>query len=376
MKQILITAAFVVTASSALATDSNPYWWERFVCPIVDETAPGGSRETAISFNLDNLFQELDEVVDTYEYFDEEKFAESKRFQNEELWPNCAWVRINGYFRVSKYRNFEGQIHPDTTAFYAEGPNIVGRKHPHFWIENWNDKSNRWVLNAHEIEIVGRVYDQCVALLQYDFSRKEYGFRFGGACHYGENTGMILTDVSVHKVLTNERIYARDPNLRDVLDGSSITELRLRMPPDSQLGTSTLTPTNNPDPAIIQAARNWVAANQSDPETFFSLLMGDSIDTYSAELLSRIKRRHTGLNSRFAYLRELASFMVIKPQDAIFSVFQTEWAKTNEQEIYYACIALTGRPNWPVTAEDADTIVDDFVCVEISDNVSSGEYEW
>lgn len=361
-----IITVFLIGAEG-LAMAEEPPWWEPLICPEIDPSAPGGSRETARKAQLVDLFIELDAVADTYENFnfDEEL---PPPLPKETLTPNCQWVEFEGYFRPVRYHSYRGQMLADVDDHYlAGGP--IGMFSPHFWVQDWNDPSvSSHALHNRRLRIKARVYDQCLAILQFDRQRRELGFRFGGTCHYGENTGMILTEVEVVEVLSPEKIIARLPDLSDVLE-SPANIAALRYPPVNKSEFEPLIPVEGLPSGASDVVRDWLQRVQSGPEaTIRSEKEEDgSIDE---RRLKRIRELYAHPDGRFGYLNTLSGFTSLDPDNVTIKFLATkpygEWADAPRRWHGYGCVGISPVVSWPVAEIDVEYSIATFACTEIS----------
>lgn len=365
-KYFAVIFTVLLIGAEGLAAEEPP-WWEPLICPEIEPNAPGGSREMARKVELGDFFIELDAVADTYENFnfDEEL---PPPLSKETLAPNCQWVEFEGYFRPVRYHSYRGQMLADVDDHYlAGGP--VGMFAPHFWVQDWNDPSvTSHALHNRRLRIKARVYDQCLAILQYDRQRKEQGFRFGGACHYGENTGMILTEVEVVEVLSPEKVIARLPDLSDVL-GDPYKIAKLRYPPVNQ-EFEPLIPVDGLPPDASRLVRDWLQRVQSGPEA--EILREKERETSISEewRLTQIRELYAHPDGRFGYLSTLGGFASLDPDKAQIKFLATkpfgEWADAPRRWHGYGCIGISPAVSWPVAEIDARDSIATFACTEIS----------
>ncbi len=265
LQRILFTiVTTLLFGISGFARADEAPWWEPLICPEFNPRSPGGLRETARIVDLEELFTELDAVEDTHASFDYDEELPPP-FPRERLGPNCEWAEFEGYFRPVRYHNFRGQMLYDVADHYlAGGP--IGLRTAHFWVENWADQSViSHAQHNHRIRIKARVYDQCLAQMQNDLQRKELGLRFGGAYHYGENTGMILTNVEVIAVLSPDKVIAELPDLSDVL-GRPAKIVKLNYPPAFDSNYEPLQLIEGLPSGASTVVRNWMRRIKSGPK--------------------------------------------------------------------------------------------------------------
>lgn len=345
-------------------------WWEPLVCVEIDSNASGGSPETARAADLAELFAQLDAVADTHDNFNYDiDDALPLPLPKDSLAPNCHWVEIEGYFRPVRYHSFRGQMVYDVNDHYLAG-GYHGLRVAHFWVENWNNPNViSHDLHNRRIRIRARVYDQCLAIMQYDRQRKELGFRFGSACHYGENTGMILTDAEVVEVLSPDKLFARKPDLSDVL-GRSANIAKLTYPPGSGSEFKPLIPIDDLPLGASKVVRDWLRRVQAGPEAAIRKEKGRDTSISEEWRLELIHELYAHPDGRYGYLNAQPSFAAIDPDTVTVKFFSHqpygEWSDAPRSWHGYGCVALSSTVKWPVAAIDAKHSIDTFVCNEVS----------
>lgn len=345
-------------------------WWEPLVCAGIDPDSPGGSPDAARSVDLAELFSQLDSVADTYEnykYIDDD--ALPPPLPTDALAPNCHWVEFEGYFRPVRYHSFRGQMVYDVDAHYLTG-GYIGLMTAHFWVQNWIDPNViSHDLHNRRIRIRARVYDQCLAEMQYDRQRKELGFRFGGACHYGENTGMILTDAEVVEVLSPGKVIAQEPDLSDVL-GRPANIAKLTYPPVTDWEYEPLITIEDLPQDALEVVRDWLAEVQAGVEA--AIVAEKSRKTSISEdwRLEHIRKLYAHPDGRYGYLNAQPNFASVDPDKVAIKFFSHqpfgEWSEAPRQWYGYGCVALSPDVKWPVAEIDADHSIDSFVCKSVS----------
>ncbi|NRA31490.1 MAG: hypothetical protein HRU11_14660 [Parvularculaceae bacterium] len=356
---VLILVVAFVLVSPALADA----WWEREVCSEPSGLAMAG-RDEARSVKLDDLFRELDGVADTYADFAVPLEGPlPPPIPAEELGPNCTWVQFEGYFRIVSYHDYRGILTEDAASFYLEG-SPIGKRLPHFWVANWADNEQRWDFQARRVVVSGRVYDECLAILQFDRREGERGLRFGGPCHYGESAGMILTDVRIVEILDALPDIARDKTLSDVLDGETYDDAVRLMPPSWLRPQDFLVPASSLPDVVIERARTVLNANQGGRDAFLAELFPEPRPAWTRGRFDELAERWAGRESRFAARRRDLRFMGYDFAEAEAVVFETrmQQAEPPPWPIYHVCFSLDGSNQWPIVDNDARWIVSPFVC--------------
>lgn len=361
-----ITIILMVGANNSVMAKQAP-WWEPLICPQIDPQSSGGSPKTARKVTLASLFFELDEIANTYADLG---FREElpPPLPKETLTPNCQWVEFEGYFRPVRYHNFRGQMLADITDHYLAG-GYIGLRAVHFWVQNWADQSViSHALYNRRIRIKARVYDQCLAEMQYDRQRKEPGLRFGGACHYGENTGMILTDVEIVSVISPAQIIARKPDLSDVLK-RPITIEKLTYPPVYSGEYEPLRPIDDLPADASKTFRQWLRQVKSGPEAMIRKEK-ERHRSFSDSRVKKVRERFDHPDGRYGYLNAQPGFASLDPDQVPIKFLATkpfgEWSDTPLKWSGFGCVALTPEVHWPVAAIDAKHAVSTFACTEIS----------
>ena len=375
-----VVAAFITILLSGVggfAVAEETPWWEPLVCAEIDPNVPGGSPETARAVDLAELFTQLDAVADTYGNF---KYNEElpPPLPKEALTPNCQWVEFEGYFRPVRYHSFRGQMLNEVADHYlAGGP--IGLRSSHFWVENWKDQSVvSHALHNRRIRIKARVYDECLAQMQYDRKREEVGFRIGGPCHYGENTGMILTDVEVVDVLSPDKVIARLPDLSDVL-GRPAKIAKLTYPPPYDSEYEPLHLVEGLPPGASKVVREWMRRIKSGPE---AMIRSEKEQRTSVDdrRTMQIREYFKHPDGRYGYLNAQPGFASLDPDHAKISFFATkpygEWSDAPRSWGGFGCVALSPVVNWPVAAIDAKHSISSFACAEISLWYDESGDEW
>ncbi|WP_306250201.1 hypothetical protein [Parvularcula sp. IMCC14364] len=360
-----IVIALVFGIGSFAIAEEAP-WWEPLVCPEINPKASGGSPETARRVELVDLFAELDAVADAYDNFnfDEEL---PPPLPKETLGPNCEWVEFEGYFKPVRYQNFRGQMLNDVADHYlAGGP--IGLSSSHFWVENWGDQSIvSHALHNRRIRIKARVYDQCLAVMQYDRQRKELGFRFGGACHYGENTGMILTDVEVVDVLSQNKVIAQLPDLSDVL-GRPAKIAKLTYPPVHDSENEPLQLVEGLPSGASEVVREWMRRIKSGPEAMIRNEQKRG-QYFNDRREKQIREYFEHPDGRYGFLNAQPGFALLDPDEVTIKFFATKpFGESRDAQRNwngFGCIALSPKVNWPVAAIDAEHSISTFACAEI-----------
>ena len=360
--------AFLAIMSSAVSDAAADDWWEPLICPKSDPNAVGGSRETARKVELGDLFFALDAVTDTYADLDSEGDLPPP-MPTERLAPNCQWVELSGYFRPVRYHDYRGQLLADVADHYFS-PYFVGLYATHFWIQNWADpKTISHDLHNRNVKLRGRVYDQCVAQMQYDRARGELGYRFGGPCHYGENTGMILVDVEVVEVASVQKLIAFEPDLSDVLD-EPLAFAKLLRHPDFRDDYQPLGMVESLPLEAIDVVTSWIAGVQEGVEAAIAVeaLREDRVDKRFRE---RIRQQYDHPDGRLGYLNAIDSFAELDPQSADIAFLGLESfdpQSANEGDYLWSgfgCVTLTSPAKWPVSSMDAAYAVGPFACIDI-----------
>jgi hypothetical protein len=353
---------------SAMAEEA--LWWESLVCAEIEPSSSGGSPDTARAVDLADLFAELDAVADTYANFKYD-FNDPlpPPLPKDSLAPNCQWVEFEGYFRPVRYHSFRGQLVYNIDDHYLAG-GYIGLRTAHFWVENWNDPNViSHALHNKRIRIRARVYDQCLAEMQYDRRRNQPGFRFGGACHYGENTGMILTDAEVIEVLSPEKVIAQKPDLSDVL-GRPVSVAKLRYPPAYDREYEPLITIEDLPQDAFDVVRDWLAEVQAGVEA--AIVAEKSRKTSVSEdwRIENIRSLYAHPDGRYGYLNALPNFASIDADKVAIKFFSHqpfgEWSDAPRKWHGYGCVALSPTVKWPVAEIDADHSIDAFVCTSVS----------
>lgn len=357
-----------LTASVAMAEEAP--WWEPLVCAEIDPNALGGSPETAHAVDLAELFAQLDAVADTYDNFNYDIDDElPPPLPKDSLEPNCHWIEFEGYFRPVHYHSFRGQMVYDVDNHYLTG-GYIGMMASHFWVQNWRDPAViSHDLHNRRIRIRARVYDQCLAEMQYDRRRKQHGFRFGGACHYGENTGMILTDAEVVEVLSPEKVIAQKPDLSDVL-GRPAEIAKLYYPPVSYGEYEPLIPIEDLPAGASTVVRNWLKEVQAGVEAAILAEKNQSTSISEDWRIENIRSHYAHPDGRYGYLNAQPGFASLDP-DLVAIKFLSpqpfgEWKDAPRSWHGYGCVALSSNVKWPVAEIDADHSIDSFVCTSVS----------
>ncbi len=369
-----VTSFLVGIGDTVMASEAP--WWESLVCGKIDQKSPGGSPETARTVELAELFAELDAVADTYDNlnYDEEL---PPPLPKEALAPNCQWVEFEGFFRPLRYRGFRGQILYDVADHYLAG-HPIGLRTAHFWVQNWSDQNVvSHALHNRRIRIRARVYDQCLAEMQHDRYRKEIALRIGGACHYGENTGMILTDVEVVDVLSPDKVIARLSDLSDVL-GRPAKIVQLTYPPNhSDYAPLQLVEGMPPDASKV--VREWMRRIKSGPEAMIKN-EDDSRGSVDEWRATQIREYFKHPDGRYGYLNSQPGFASLDPDQVKIRFFATkpfgEWDDAPLKWIGFGCVALSPLVNWPVAPIDATYSISTFACAEIILWRSESGDEW
>ncbi|NHK26294.1 hypothetical protein FF098_000060 [Parvularcula flava] len=370
-----LTAFLIMLSGTAVAEE--PAWWEPLVCAEIEPDAPAGSRETARKVDLTDLFTDIDAVADTYDNLNYGRDdALPPPLPKETLSPNCQWVELEGYFRPIRYHDYRGQMLSDVRDHYLGG-SPIGMLIPHFWVFNWaEDNISSHELHNRRLRIRARVHDQCLAILQYDRQQKENLFRFGGACHYGENTGMILTDVEVIEVLSPEKIIASRPDLSDVLEMSA-DDAALRYPSANQKKFQPLHTVEGLPDAAFTLVRGWIRRVQLGAGAAIQKEQEDDRDV-SEERLADLRELYAHPDGAYGYMNAKSGFAKLNPETAKITFIATrpfgEWTDAPRKWVGYGCVALSPDVRWPVAEIDASEAIATFACTEVS-FWENGEWE-
>ena len=211
-------------------------------------------------------------------------------------------------------------------------------------------------------------------LMQYDRQRSELGYRIGGACHYGENSGMILTDAEVVEVLSSDKIIARLPDLSDILE-DPIDVAQLRYPPFDQPKFEPLFPVEGaPLEATVlvreslrRVQAGFQAALQREKGTEGAISDRDRI---------RLVELYGHPDGRLGYLNSQAEFSLLDPDKTkvtfISNMSVRERSNAPLEWSGFGCVALSPEVRWPVAPLDAENSIADFACASV--RVWDGEW--
>jgi len=275
---------------------------------------------------------------------------------------NCRWVRVRGYFRVMFYRGYSGTINANSQEFYLRGGINGPIRENSYTIENFEDpKTNRFLFNGAEIEIIGQFYDMCRAL------DAEYGdgnhSGIGGLCHYGDAQGLVFRNVGMTGLLSEPFSRPTGEENRAVI------------------GDLVNVPDNWPKLSeVIEIAKARIELIRESPASY-----------WEKEIPATFDRSSDIITKRSNDPNEWISFLHFAPQSPINQKsFDPAIAKTKVFQQYYSigqdpddissvfvCFCTTNdcKNQWPLFKADAEYFYDPYLCIPVSKNYRSGKWE-
>lgn len=306
---------------------------------VPPESGPGATRETAIKLEW---MGELNA----------DKFSSKPRFE-------CRWVTVRGFYRWTRYGDYDGFLFIDGLAA-AMREYRVG--YHQLTIENFQSPDLRGLQwNGSIVTVTGRYYDLCRPLReQQEVAKAKGDFLYipGGPCHYGDDMGAMLKDVTIGSVHAGPNLRPRGSANRLVL--GDLVEL----PNDKQ-----------PYTEVLEQFLEWwtlLARGESALSAADIRRRGvndKSVAEYWRSALANDDDETSFLNSSPA--SPIARFSAESAIDRPFAVFAARGAieragKLPEFRTLWGCSCLTNdcSNSWPLLLNDATSFFDEYVCME------------
>ncbi len=351
MRAFLISLIFVCLAcSGARAQDKKSdevvVWFTSHVCQDkLEPGTPGSTPELAIA--VDD-FTELH--FDAASAKDQPAGEPAKQSKYE-----CKWVALTGFPVWTDYYHYRASL-------YERGWETYRSPTVRYIVERFSDKSTRRADFIHRhVTLVGRFYDLCAAATRAQQASDKKWLMLFGPCHYGENNGMMLTDVSVKQVLENEPRYLLGDGNRSLIndlppvDGADLAPLENRVR-DWAVSLKKGLPAH---------ANETVAANPS-----FTKAKKNDIRDYKKSLVD--------VDGYAAYLFNKEAFRRVDPQSAQVAVFWSGADQADKKNEAWGCICLRAQcaDRWPLLSGDADKFLGDAACTRLARPDNSARWYW
>jgi len=351
MRALLITLLLASLAGwNAHAQDKKPdevvVWFTSHVCKDkLEPGTPGSTPELAIALED---FSELH--YDAAGAKDQPEGQPAKQSQYE-----CKWVALTGFTVWTDYYHYRANLYESGWELYRS-PTV------RYIVEKFADKSvPRADFMRRHVTLVGRFYDLCAAAKRAELASDKRWLMLFGPCHYGENKGMMLTDVRVKNVLDSEPRYLLGDGNRGLInelpavDGADMAPLEQRV----RDWASSLSK------GLSIYANETVAGNPS-----FAKAKKADIRDY--------KKRLVDVDGYAAYLFNKADFRRIDPQSAQVAVFWDGAAQATEKTQAWGCICLRAecKDRWPLLSADVDNFLGDAACSRLSRPDNSAPWHW
>ncbi len=350
MMCFLVVSACIVAAMAHAKDleDVAMVWYPSAKCQIEPEPgSPGSTPELAIE--IDNLTDLFFAAV----YQSNKEYQENQQ-SNEEFEPVCKWVRLKGYFRWLNYYHYMGTLTDDSGTHYFDPSS-------RFIIEKFGDDSiRRGELQARHVTIVGRFYNLCAAAERAEERSGEDWIIMGGPCHYGDDRGMMLTDVFVEDVHDDFPRY---------LTGEANRTLFYELPHYTEDDIS----------ALKSLTRRWADSIQQGIEGHAERSLAQDPETKNDEGERReaVHDIIVGRDSYTYYLNQNDAFQRLDVEKAPVVVF-ARGATASQPVRAVGCICMIEdcTDRWPVLDSDADNFLGAAACVDLAKEKEGRVWHW
>jgi hypothetical protein len=332
---LVLAASYISTSALAqeddVTVDFGAVWVTHEDCPAPESGVPGASPETAIDVEFDDPWLSSARWDDSYDADDTQTDADKYE---------CRWVRLSGFMTWLDYYHYRGTLERGPFSAYAsDGVSYI--------IENFVPGSPmRADLARRRITIVGRFYNLCPAA---ERAQKQAGASrwLFGPCHYGENEGMMLTDVRVAHVADATPQYIVGEANRQVM-GSLVAA----------------TPAERSE--VEPAVRAWAASLQKGLRPF--------ADAHLAQYPNRADedRQNTydfieAADGYLSYLLNQRAFDRLDLRSAQIEIFRpVDDDDAFRNAVGCVCLEASCSDRWPLTEADADNFLGPAACVTLT----------
>lgn len=346
-------AAVLATAAAEEAKEEEKseglrwVWYPTAKCTTKpEEGMPGSSPNQPITVrdfaNL-KLFAMLE--ADGWEPEDEGHFK-----------PDCKWIRLTGFFRWYNYYHYRGQIFENANSYYF-------KPSANYIIEDYlNPATRTGDLQARRITLVGRFYNLCAAAKRDEEKSGEDWRIMGGPCHYGDDKGMMLTDVMIEKIHDDAPRFLTGEQNRAVIrelvayEGEDIGTLRKKVRDWA---------------GLVKKGTDAYAEHKLSTDPFF--------EDKETEYIQGIRQGITDADSYVSYLSGLRAFQEINLRTAPVAVFHgSQLAEYLQMAEAVGCICLERdcRDKWPLLSDDAKNFVGAAACTTLSRSKEDPVWRW
>jgi hypothetical protein len=327
-------------------SDGLMVWFTSHVCKDkLEPGTPGSTPELAIA--IDDFGELYFDAADAKDRPEGEPAKVSKY--------ECKWVALTGFPVWTDYYHYRANLYERGWETY-KSPTV------RYIVERFSDKSTRRadIVQRH-VTLVGRFYDLCAAASRARQASDKDWLMVFGPCHYGENKGMMLTDVSVKQVLDDEPRYLLGDGNRGLING--------------------LPPVDGADLAPLELrVRDWAASLKKGLSTYANETVADNPSFAKAKKddIRAYKKRVVDVDGYAAYLFNKEAFRRIDPQSAPVAVFWDGPQQAGEKKDAWGCICLRAQctDRWPLMSGDADKFLGDAACTRLTRPDDSARWYW
>ncbi len=321
-------------------------WFTSHVCPTkLEPGTAGSSPETAIAIDdFDELREDAANAKDP---------PEGKPVQLSQY--ECKWVQLDGFLTWTNYYHYRGN-------FYADAWTRYGTPRVRYIVERFRDTSvRRAALVNRQLTLVGRFYDLCAAA---DRAEQEAGETWGmifGPCHYGANSGMMLTDVIVKQVHDGAPQYLLGEGNRDLIGALPAVAAADRAP-------------------LEAGVRAWAASVQRGPAKYAqdTLTENPARKNWTKKERREYADRIADPDGYAAALTSNDAFRRLNVAGASVAVFWDGKSEATQRTAAWGCICLKAQctDRWPLTSWDAETSLGDAACTRLTRDGDGATARW
>lgn len=351
MRAFLVSLLFACLACwDARAQDKKAdevvVWFTSHVCKDkLEAGSPGSTPELAIAVKY---FSELHD--DAANAKDQPEGQPAKRSKYE-----CKWVALTGFTVWTDYYHYRANLYESGWDLYRS-PTI------RYIVERFADKSARRAdFMRRHVTLVGRFYDLCAAANRAEQASDKRWLMLFGPCHYGENRGMMLTDVTVKRVLDNGPRYLLGDSNRNLINELPLVDKADAAP-------------------LEQRVRDWTSSLKKGLSAYANETVAGnpSFATAKKADIRDYKKRLVDVDGYATYLSNKEDFRRIDAQSAQVAVFWESPAQADEKKEAWGCICLRAecKDRWPLLSVDADQFLGDAACTRLARRDNSARWHW
>jgi hypothetical protein len=267
----------------------------------------------------------------------------------------CKWVELSGFLTWTDYYHYRANL-------YESGWETYGAPEVKYIVERFGDASARRAAYVQRhVTLVGRFYDLCAAADRARKASNQKWVMVLGPCHYGDDNGMMLTDVRVKNLLDSEPQYLLGERNRRLIDDLPLVEGQDVAP-------------------LERAVRDWAASIKKGLRVFAEETVR-GIPFSPAEDKDEIretKTRVTDPDGYAAYLLNSASFGAMDAERAQVAVFWNGPGQVVKKEEAWGCICLRAdcADRWPLISGDASGFMGEAACTQLRRADAGSRWYW